>query len=94
MAIDLADRQALADLLNEFYAYTEPDIEGFEQAVDGVQGARAGAGPGLAAKIDEAHQGNAKFQTAFESFFTLCQTAAQPEHQPWRPSMRCWCSTC
>ncbi len=31
---DLHDRQQLCDLLNQFYAYTEPDIADFEQAVD------------------------------------------------------------
>ena len=34
---DLADRQKLADLLNDFFGYTEPDIEGFEQAVTEFQ---------------------------------------------------------
>jgi len=31
---DLHDPQQLADLLNAFYTHAEPDIEGFEQAVD------------------------------------------------------------
>ncbi len=31
---DLAKAQDLSDLLNHFYSHTEPDIEGFEQAVD------------------------------------------------------------
>jgi hypothetical protein len=30
---DLTKAQAVADLLNQFYSFTEPDIEGFEQAV-------------------------------------------------------------
>ena len=34
MRVRLTDRTKLADLLNQFYAYTEPDIESFEQAVD------------------------------------------------------------
>ena len=33
LRVDLTDPQALADLLNGFYRYTEPDIESFEQAV-------------------------------------------------------------
>ena len=30
---DLTNPQKVADLLNDFFAYTEPDIQGFEQAV-------------------------------------------------------------
>jgi hypothetical protein len=32
--LDLTDPRQLASLLNEFYAYTEPKIEGFQQAAD------------------------------------------------------------
>ena len=34
MRVPLTDPKKLADLLNQFYAYTEPDIENFEHAVD------------------------------------------------------------
>ena len=33
LRLDLSHPQGLCDLLNGFYTYTEPDIEGFEQAV-------------------------------------------------------------
>src|SRR5207245_3972492 len=33
---------------------------------------------GLADKIKTSHQNNKRFQTAFDSFFTLCQTALNP----------------
>jgi len=34
MRVQLTDPKKLADLVNQFYAYTEPDIENFEHAVD------------------------------------------------------------
>ncbi len=34
LRVDLHDPQQLCDLLNQFYAYTEPDIADFEQAID------------------------------------------------------------
>src|ERR1700730_8534 len=71
---DLRDPQNLADLLNHFYAYTEPEHEDFEQAVEEFKDRVPDLGRGLADKIKAAHQGNPKFQAAFDSFFTLCQT--------------------
>ena len=34
LRVDLHEPQQLCDLLNQFYAYTEPDIADFEQAID------------------------------------------------------------
>jgi len=75
---DLHQPQQLADLLNAFYAHTEPDIEGFEQAVDEFKERVPELALALADKIKSAHGDNAKFQAAFETFFTLCQTALNP----------------
>ena len=75
---DLHQPQQLADLLNAFYAHTEPDIEGFEQAVAEFQERVPDLALALADKIKAAHQDNQKFQAAFEAFFTLCQTALNP----------------
>jgi predicted helicase len=75
---DLANPQAVADLLNGFYAYTEPDIEGFEQAVAEFQERVPELALALADKIKQAHQDNRKFQDAFANFFTLCQSALNP----------------
>ncbi len=75
---DLANPQAVADLLNGFYAYAEPDIEGFEQAVAEFQERVPELALALADKIKLAHQDNRKFQDAFANFFTLCQSALNP----------------
>ncbi len=76
--VDLTEPQAVADLLNAFYAYTEPDIEGFEQAVDEFQERVPELALALADKIKQAHADNRKFQEAFADFFTLCQSALNP----------------
>ncbi len=75
---DLTDPQALCDLLNAFFGHTEPDIEGFEQAVDEFKERVPELAQALAKIIKDAHDGNSKFQTAFDKFFTLCQTALNP----------------
>jgi hypothetical protein len=75
---DLADRQQLADLLNDFYAFAEPDIEGFEQAVTEFQERVPELARGLDDKIKDAHARDPKFQAAFDEFFALCQTALNP----------------
>jgi hypothetical protein len=75
---DLTDAQQVADLLTQFYAFTEPDIKGFEQAVDEFQERVPELAKALDAKIKEAHAKNAKFQAAFGEFFDLCRTALNP----------------
>jgi hypothetical protein len=73
---NLHDPQKLADLLNDFYAWTEPNIEGFEQAVQEFK--ERVPELALAAKIKQAHQDNPEFEKAFEGFFTLCQQTLNP----------------
>jgi hypothetical protein len=75
---DLTNPQKLADLLNDFYSYTEPDIEGFDQAVQEFKERVPELAQGLDAKIKQAHKENPRFQTAFDEFFTMCQTALNP----------------
>jgi predicted helicase len=75
---DLTDPQQLADLLNQFYAYAEPDIEGFEQAIAEFQERVPEMARGLDEKIKQAHAGNKPFQDAFADFFALCQSALNP----------------
>jgi len=74
----LGDPHELAKLLNQFFAYTEPDIEGFEEAVEEFKERVPELAAGLAQKIREAHQSNARFIQAFAGFFKLCQTALNP----------------
>jgi predicted helicase len=75
---DLTNPQKLADLLNDFYSYTEPDIEGFDQAVQEFKERVPELAQGLDAKIKLAHKENARFQSAFDEFFAMCQTALNP----------------
>ena len=65
---DITDKKQIAALLNEFYAYTEPEIENFQQAVEEFKDRVPELAKGLVAKLDEAHKSNKKFQAAFESF--------------------------
>ena len=76
---DLQKPADVADLLNRFYDYTEPDYLGFDEAIAEFKVRMPELGGGLAATIAEAHKKNKKFQTAFDAFFELCQTALNPD---------------
>jgi predicted helicase len=78
LRIELSNPQGLCDLLSGFYAYTEPDIEGFEQAVQEFKDRVPDLAGGLNEKIKEAHKKNKKFQAAFDDFLALCQQALNP----------------
>ncbi len=75
---DLTNAQQLCDLLNLFYSHTEPDIEGFEQAVAEFKERVPELAGALKTKIEEAHKNNKKFQAAFETFFDLCRQSLNP----------------
>jgi predicted helicase len=75
---NLHDPQKLADLLNDFYAWTEPEHDNFEKAVEDFKERVPDLARGLDAKIKAAHKENPKFQAAFASFFTLCQETLNP----------------
>jgi predicted helicase len=75
---DLTDGKQLAALLNEFYAYTEPEIDSFHQAVDEFKSQVPELARSLVQILANAHQSNRKFQAAFDDFFALCQTALNP----------------
>jgi len=74
----LGNPKELAALLNQFLSHTEPDIEGFEEAVEEFKERVPDLARGLVAKIQEAHKDNPRFQSAFENFFKLCRTALNP----------------
>ncbi len=75
---DLTDAHAVADLLNQFYTFAEPDIEGFENAVREFRERVPELAEGLKVRIAEGHQTNPKFEAAFGTFFALCQSALNP----------------
>ncbi len=81
---DLTNPQALADLLNQFYAYTAPDIEGFEQAVGEFKERVPELAKGLADKLVEAHQHQQKVPDRLCDLLRIVQNGAQSEHQPGR----------
>ncbi len=75
---DLADQQALCNLLNTFFAHTEPNIENFEKAVDEFKARVPELAKGLVEKIEDAHKTNPKFQKAFQNFFEVCRASLNP----------------
>jgi predicted helicase len=76
--LDITDAKQLASLLDEFYAYTEPEIDNFEQAVEEFKERVPELAKGLVEKIADAHKTNKKFQSAFDSFFALCRQTLNP----------------
>jgi predicted helicase len=53
-------------LLNDFFAYTEPEIDSFEQAVEEFKERVPELAKGLVDKIADAHKTNKKFQAAVD----------------------------
>ncbi len=78
MKVDLREPRQLADLLNAFFAYTEPAHEDFNKAIEEFKERVPELARGLVAKIEEAHQDNRKFQGAFAQFYELCKTSLNP----------------
>src|SRR6266446_4641529 len=75
---DLSDQKQLVALLNEFFAHVEPEIDNFHQAVEEFQNEVPNLAKGLVEILNAAHQNNKRFQSAFDDFFALCQTALNP----------------
>jgi hypothetical protein len=78
MRIDLIDAAQVADLLTQFYSHTDPDIEGFEQAVEEFKARVPDLALALSDKLKQAHKDNRAFQAAFATFFDLCKAALNP----------------
>ncbi|MBI3933598.1 MAG: N-6 DNA methylase [Acidobacteria bacterium] len=74
----LGNPKELAALLNQFFSYKEPNIEGFEKAVEEFKEAVPELARGLVEKIRQAHRDNPPFIAAFDKFFDLCKTALNP----------------
>jgi hypothetical protein len=75
---DIRDPQQLCDLLNLFYSHIEPDIEGFNEAVEDFKERVPQLALALKDQIEKAHKQNKKFQEAFETFFDLCRQSLNP----------------
>jgi len=78
MVVDLTDAKQLADLLNAFFAYTEPAHEDFGRAIDEFKERVPDLARGLVEKIKAAHKENPKFIEAFAGFYELCCNSLNP----------------
>ena len=76
---DLSQTRKLADLLEMFFNYTEPNIAGFEAAVDEFKGRIPELAQGLLERIHQEYKANKKFVQAFEAFHELCRSALNPQ---------------
>ncbi|MFH1111110.1 MAG: hypothetical protein V1790_18225 [Planctomycetota bacterium] len=65
LRIDLTDPQAVSDLLNGFYAHTEPDVDRWEKAVEDFKDRVLELGKGLVTIVETTHKKNPKFKQAF-----------------------------
>lgn len=79
LEIDLTKKDQVADLLRQFFSYTEPDIATFEAAVDEFKQRIPDLALGLLGRIREEHAKNAKFVSAFTAFLELCRTSLDPQ---------------
>ena len=75
---DLSKPQDLCDLLNQFFSYSEPDILGFEQAIDEFKERVPELAIALKEKIEQAHKDNREFQEAFADFMDVCRHSLNP----------------
>lgn len=75
---DLSNPEQVADLLNRFYEYREPNIVGFEAAVEHFKQRTPELARGLLALIADAHRNNKRFQAAFADFMEVCKTSLNP----------------
>jgi len=64
LRVDLTDPVQLVRLLLQFFSFIEPDVEGFEQAVDEFKGRVPELAKGLLHKIKDAYKTNKKFIAA------------------------------
>jgi predicted helicase len=78
MIVDLTDAKQLADLLNAFFAYTEPAHENFGKAIDEFKERVPDLALGLVEKIKAAHSDNPRFIAAFAAFYELCCNSLNP----------------
>ena len=78
MIVDLTDARQLADLLNAFFAYTEPAHENFGKAIDEFKERVPDLALGLVEKIKAAHSDNPRFIPAFAAFYELCCNSLNP----------------
>lgn len=79
LRVDLTDRSQFLRLLVQFFSYIEPEIEGFEAAVEEFKDRVPELANGLLEKVRGAQKSNPKFIATFDSFFQLCRSSLDPK---------------
>ncbi|MBU0641362.1 MAG: N-6 DNA methylase, partial [Planctomycetes bacterium] len=79
---DLTKPQPLCDLLNTFFAHTEPAHEDFGKAVGEFKQRVPDLARGLVDLIKRAHDDNPRFAAAFGKFYDLCRQSLNPNLSP------------
>ncbi len=75
---DLTQQKQLVDLLTSFIHYADPDIEGFERAVQEFKADIPDLAQGLKERIKTEHARNSTFVKAFATFLELCHSSLDP----------------
>ncbi len=76
---DLSKASDIRDLLRYFLTYTEPEIEGFEAAVQEFKNRIPELATELLKTIDQEYKQNKKFVVALDAFTELCRTSLNPQ---------------
>src|SRR5258706_800070 len=78
MEVDLRQPRNVADLLTQFFTYTEPEIATFEHAVQEFKERIPELAGGLKGLIQSQYMDNEAFKRAFAGFYALCSTSLDP----------------
>jgi len=76
---NLHDHRQLADLLEAFFNYTEPEVLGFKQAVAEFKERIPDLAGALLERIRQERAQNKTFTAAFAAFHVLCKEALNPQ---------------
>lgn len=76
---DLSKASDVRDLLRYFLTYTEPEIEGFEAAVQEFKNRIPELAAELLKTIDQEYKQSKKFVDALQAFTELCRTSLNPQ---------------
>ncbi len=76
--VDITQPANLQRLLEQFFGYTEPQIEEFHRAVAEFRKQIPGLAHGLTKIIDTEKGDNRRFKQALEEFHALCQASLNP----------------
>jgi predicted helicase len=77
-AADLADPRNLVQVVNQFFAYTQPIHQKWDEAVADFQQQVPDLGRGLKQIIDAERKANPAFVAAFNDFAVLCRASLNP----------------